>query len=115
MYPVWNNSTFPKFVKCLESLPNLHTLEVGYGHGIITALLEDALSGVELPQIKVLIMCSTAYPLLRHCCNVEDVVWGAGCRTMSSDVVLGSLESNRDSKVKRLTIPLFSWGNSSRK
>ena len=104
------NPTLAKFVKCLESLPNLRTLEVGCGHSVITALLEDALNGVELPQIKTLILSPTAYPLLRHCCNVEDVVLVVEGATMPSDVVLGSLASNRDSKVKRLAIPLVSWG-----
>ena len=88
---------------------------MGCGHCSITAPLEKALDGVKLLQIKALILSPTAHPLLRHCPNVEDVVWVVEYATMSSDIVLGSLVSNRDSKVKRLTIPLFSWGNSSRK
>ena len=32
-----------------------------------------------------------------------------------SDAILGSLASNRDSKIKRLAIPLVSWANPSRK
>ena len=72
--------------------------------------------GVELPQVKTLILPLAAYPLLQHCPNIEDVVCVAeyGSNT-SSDGVLGSLASNQDSKVKRLAIPLVSWGNPSRK
>jgi len=115
VYSVFVNPTLAKFVKCLESLPNLHTLEVGCGLSSITTSLKNALDGVQLPQIKALIMSAPFYPLLEHCHNVEDVVWLVEYRTVSSDEVLGSLASNQDSKVKRLAIPLFSWGHSSRK
>ena len=103
------------FVKCLESLPNLHTLEIGWTHRSITTPLENALKGVKLPQIKALVLPPAAYPLLRHCLDVEDVVCVAKYEaSMSSDEVLGTLTSNQNSKVKRLAIPLVSWGNSSR-
>jgi len=112
---MWNNSTIPKFVKCLESLPNLHTLEIGRTNDHITAPLKKALQRVELPQIKALILPPAAYPLLRHCRDVEDVVCVVRSETMSSDKFLGSLASGKESKVKRLAIPLVSSGNPSRK
>ena len=105
----WSTS-FP-FVKCLKSLPNLHTLEIGWVEYSVTTLLKDALKGVKLPQIKTLILPPPAHPLLQHCCNVEDVVCVVGCETKSSDGFLRSLTSKRDSKVKRLAIPLVLWPN----
>ena len=116
VYSMWNSSTLSKFVKCLEALPNLHTLEIGWSHDRITTQLEDALQGVELSQVRALILPPTAYPLLRHCRNVEDVVCVAEYgSSASSEEVLGSLASNQDSKVKLLAIPLVSWGNPSSK
>ena len=116
MYTIWDNSTLPKFIKCLESLPNLHTLEIGWSHRCTTTPLESALKGVELPQIKALVLPPAAYPLLQHCRDVEDVVCVVKYEvSMSPDEVLGTLTSNQDSKVKRLAIPLVSRGNSSRK
>ena len=115
MSGMWNNSILPKFVKCLESLPNLHTLEIGRADGDITAPLGKALKHVKLPQIKVLILPPTVHPLLRHCCNVEDVVYVVMNRVALADEFLGSLASNQDSKVKRLTIPLVSRGSPFRK
>jgi len=112
---MWNNSILPKFVKCLGSLPNLHTLEIGRADGDITAPLEKALKHVELPQIKVLILPPVVHPLLRHCHNVEDVVYVVMNMALLTDEFLGSLASNQNSKVKRLTIPLVSSGNPSRK
>lgn len=112
---MWSNSTLPKFIKCLESLPNLHTLEIGQTHIDITTPLGKALKGVELPQIKALVLSPTAHPLLRHCRNVEDVVCVVAINTTTSDEFLTSLASNRNSKFKQLAIPLVSLGSLPRK
>jgi len=114
---VWNNSSLPGFIKCLGSLPNLHTLEIGQVDYYPTPLLRSVLGDVELPQIKALILPPTAYPLLGKCPNVEEVV----CVSMGMDFLFvfdefcESLVSNPDSKVKRLTIPLISSSNPSSK
>ena len=113
MVTIWGDSAVPPFARCLESLPNLHTLEIGQADSSITTPLENALEHIELPQIKTLILPPTVHPLLRHCNNVEDVVCVIRDTTISSDGFLESLASNRDSKVKRLAIPLISWGNPS--
>ena len=107
-------SFFSLFVKCLESLPNLHTLEVGLV-GDVTSPLKKAFKGIKLPQIKALTLPPAAHPLLRHCCNVEDVICVGGYETIHSEGFLGSLVSNRDSRVKQLTIPLVSWDKPSSK
>ena len=110
-----NRSAFPLFVKCLESLPNLHTLEVRWMRHSRTTSLRSALKEVKLPQIKTLTLPPAAYPLLRHCCNVEDVAWVVGRREKSSDGLLRSLASNPHLNAKRLAIPLTSQVDSSRK
>ena len=115
MLGIWNHFPFSEFVEFLGSLPNLHTLEIARAHNRITTPLGNALKRVKLPQIKTLILPPTAHPLLRHCHNVEDVVYVVGDETMPSDEFLASLASNLDSKVKRLAIPLISWGDPSRK
>jgi len=109
------DSAIPLFVKCLQSLPNLHTLEIVRAGASATSPLKDALKRVKLPQIKTLILPSTAHPLLRPCRDVEDVVCVVRYGNISSDEFLGSLEFNRDSKIKRLVIPLVFWANPSRK
>ena len=115
MHFLWDSE--PTFVKCLESLPNLHTIEIGIGlmYGRPrTALLREALQRVKLPQIKTLTLPPAAHPLLKHCPNAEDVDWLIGDDVKVSDEILGSLP-NRDSKIKRLTIPLVLSENPSRK
>ena len=76
-------TSFPLFVKCLESFPNLHTLSIVSVGDYITAPLKNALEGIELPQIKSLILPPAAYPLLQHCRNVEDVAFAVGRQTPS--------------------------------
>ena len=111
----WNGFGFPPFVKCLESLPNLHTLEIGWADDRITVPLKNALKRATFPQIRTLILPPVAYPLLRHCRDVEDVVCAVWFQTVLPDGFLISLASNRNSKVKRLAIPLATWANPSRK
>jgi len=106
----------PTFIKCLLSLPNLHALEIRFPNfHPRTPLLKNALKRVKFPQIKTLILPPTAHPLVNCCPNVENIDWVMGDKTVISDEYLGSLASIRDSKIKRLTIPLVSQGDSSRK
>ena len=112
---IWGNGGLPPFVRCLESLPNLHTLEIGRAERSTTTPLQDALKRAKLPQIKTLIIPPEVYPLLQRCCDVEDVVYVTSENATPSEEFLTALASNRDSKVRRLAIPLVSWGNTSRK
>jgi len=107
-----------QFVKCLGSLPNLHMLEIGSPKDGCSDpwLLEGALGRwVVFPQIKTLIIPESTYPLLKHCPNVEDVVWVITDKKITSDAFLRSLPPSSRSKVKRLTIPLVLPCNPSRK
>ena len=112
----------PAFVKCLRSLPNLHTLEIGSPNYFpCTSQLKKALNGVNgvnsvrLPQMKSLIIPPSAHTLLKHCPNVEEVDWVVGDQPVTCTEFLGSLGSIPDSKIRRLGIPLISPGNPSRK
>ena len=108
-------SIFDSFVKCLESLPNLHTLEIRQMDNPSTISLQSALEGAKLPHIKSLTLPPAAYPLLQHCHNVEDVTWVTGYHEESSDQLLRYLVSNQHPRVKRLVVPLVMRGDPSRK
>ena len=111
----WSWSAVPPFIKCLESLPNLHTLELRRVEYSITTPLKGALKGVKLPQIKALIIPPTVHPLLQHCPDVEDVVCVITDETLPCDGFLRSLTSKRGSKIKRLSVPFLSLPNPSSK
>ena len=115
MRSLWDLAA-PTFIKCLESLPSLHTLEIGFVYYNPRApILKNALKGVKLPQIKSLVLPQVAHILIKHCPNVESVDWVVGDTTVVSDEFLESLASIRHSKIERLAIPLVSYNNPSRK
>jgi len=105
------------FVNCLQSLPNLHTLEIGPdnvwsdGRHHLTRVLKHA----KLPQIKALILPSAAHLLLKSCINVEEVDWVATAVPPVSDEFLRSLAKIWKSQIKRVAIPLIFLGDPSRK
>jgi len=110
-------SGFPFFIKFLQSLPNLHTLEVRWWdiYDFFGKPLGNALKRVKLPQIKTLIIPLAAHPLLQHCHELEDVNFVVVEGRIVFDAVLRSLASNQNSKIRRLTISFRSWINLSRK
>ena len=115
MRSLWDMA-IPTFIKCLQSLPNLHTLEIGFmDYRPRPSLFKNMLKNVKLPQVKTLVLPTVAHPLIKRCPNVEDVDWVIADQNTISDEFLGSLTSNRDSKIKRLAIPLVLRGNPSSK
>lgn len=114
MHFALNGAHIPLFVGCLKALPNLYALEIAKFNSSATEKFRTALWGVDLPQIKILILPATAHPLLEHCQEVEDVCVVASWN-VPPDVFLGSLPFNWNSKVRRLAIPLTKCDNPSRK
>ena len=108
LHSPWRVAEFPLLGKCLQSLPNLYTLVIASPDSNITNSLENALKGCKFPQIKALILPSSAYPLLKRCRNAEDVDCVVGDRPTHTEKLPEFLASIRGSKVKRLAIPLVS-------
>ena len=113
LHSLWDTSKFPLLVECLESLPNLHTLAIGWSESHIMNSLENALKRCELPQIKALILPPNAHPLLKRCYNVEGVDCVVSDRSIPPNQLFGFLVSIRSSNIKRLAIPLVSCYNTS--
>jgi len=108
LFSLWNTANSPLLVKCLESLPNLHTLVIGWTDSYTKNPLKNALKRRKFPQIKALILPPSAYPLLKCCHNAEDVDCVVGNRPVHSKNLPEFLASIPGSKVKRLAIPLVS-------
>ncbi|KAG8785220.1 hypothetical protein FRC12_017832, partial [Ceratobasidium sp. 428] len=63
----------PPFVKMLQLLPNVHTLQIPHAHSAMTTALKDAFKGSTFPSIRTVIMPNCAHEILRCCPGVESV------------------------------------------
>lgn len=73
------DKVLPAFVKCLEHLPNLHTLQFLHVHSQMTTMLKTHFEGHTFPQVRTIILPSCAHNILRSCpeltsvtCNEDD-------------------------------------------
>jgi len=101
----------PAFVNCLGSLSNLHTLEI-VSKNIRwreSHHLEHTLRNTHRLH-EALIIPPAVRLLLKPCSNAEEVP-----ASVIPNDFFGSLSTIRDSKIKRMAIPLISLGDSSRK
>ena len=65
MHLTWNLTVCLSFIEYLESLPNLHSLGIGrVGYSMKT--LKDALKGVELPEMKALVIPNPTAQVLQY-------------------------------------------------
>ncbi|TFK69229.1 hypothetical protein BDN72DRAFT_840707 [Pluteus cervinus] len=65
-------------VRCLKSLPNLHTLQIYRAHTQMTTHFKITFEGHLLPQIRTIILPTYAHNVLRCCPNVTTVVCNGG-------------------------------------
>jgi len=67
-------TVLPAYVRALEALPNLHTLQVICKHHKITAALKGVFGGHFFPQVRTIALSGHAYPILRCCREVRKVI-----------------------------------------
>ncbi|KAG8720875.1 hypothetical protein FRC09_008842 [Ceratobasidium sp. 395] len=90
----------PPFVKMLQLLPNVHTLQIPHAHSAMTTALKDAFKGSTFPSIRTVIMPNCAHEILRCCPGVESVTCNeddggklvsalleAGCSKLQADAI----------------------------
>jgi len=65
--------TVKDFARCLPALPNLHTIEITSMDSAYSRFLRAGLKSTTLPQIRTIILPSTAHYILRYCPNIEDL------------------------------------------
>ncbi|KDQ60174.1 hypothetical protein JAAARDRAFT_125597 [Jaapia argillacea MUCL 33604] len=88
----------PALVSCLESLPNLHTLQVVHAHAQMTSALGKAFENVSLPTIRTVILPSCAHNIIKCCPEVRDVT----CNEDDGSKLIGSLVKGGCNKVERI-------------
>jgi hypothetical protein len=96
------DTIIPAFARCLQSLPNLHTLELCHVHQAMTTRIKTAFEGVALPSVRTVVLPTIAHHVLRSCPNVEDVT----CNVGDGSQVHGTIAS-KCPKVERIsgTVP----------
>ncbi len=71
-------TVLPAFVKCLENLPNVHTIQILHAHSQMTTMLKTHFEGHHLPTIRTIILPGHAHEILRICPEVRKVVCNDG-------------------------------------
>lgn len=92
------DTILPAFVNCLQSLPNLHTLELCHVHHEMTTKLKLAFEGIKIPSIRTIVLPTIAHHILRSCPNVEDVT----CNVGDGSQILGTITASCP-KVERIS------------
>ena len=92
------DTILPTFVNCLQSLPNLHTLELCHVHQEMTTKLKQVFEGTNIPSIRTIVLPTSAHHILRSCPNVEDVTCNAG----GGSEILGTIAASCP-KVERVS------------
>ncbi|KAJ8086316.1 hypothetical protein PM082_005139 [Marasmius tenuissimus] len=67
-------TVLPAFARCIEALPNLHTLQVVHAHTQITSFIKNGFEGFSFPQIRTVIIPPQAHNLLLCCPEVRRIV-----------------------------------------
>ncbi|KAF8646023.1 hypothetical protein AX16_007448 [Volvariella volvacea WC 439] len=68
------STVLPAFVRCLESLPNVHTLQIVHAHTQMTSHFKDHFEGHILSTIRTVVLPSHAHNVLRCCPEARKVV-----------------------------------------
>jgi len=92
------DTIIPAFADCLQSLPNLHTLELCHVHQGMTTKVKRAFEGVAIPSIRTVVLPTIAHHILRSCPNVEDVT----CNVGDGSQIFGTIAS-KCPKVERIS------------
>jgi hypothetical protein len=63
----------PAFAKCLQSLPNLHTLQIAGVYGQIATAIKTIFKGYRFSKIRTVILPPMAHHILGSCPQITDI------------------------------------------
>jgi ABC-type arginine transport system permease subunit len=67
-------SVLSAYVRAIEALPNLHTLQVIHTHCKITTALKDSFAGRVFPKVQTVALPGHAHDILRSCPEVRKII-----------------------------------------
>ncbi|KDR72797.1 hypothetical protein GALMADRAFT_101124 [Galerina marginata CBS 339.88] len=68
------STVLPAFIRAIEALPSLTTLQILSAHHKMTTSLKKAFEGHVFPQVKTVVVPSYAHNILRSCPEVKRVI-----------------------------------------
>ncbi|CAE6415824.1 unnamed protein product [Rhizoctonia solani] len=72
------NRVIPPFVRLLNLLPNVQTLEIPHAHGSMTKILKHHFGGNIFPSIQTVVLPTCAHEILRCCPGIRDITCNEG-------------------------------------
>ena len=67
-------TALPACARAIETLPNLHTLQIIRMDRQMSTLLKNALKGYTFPQVRTISLTARAHHILRSCPEVRKVI-----------------------------------------
>ena len=71
-------TVLPAFARCLDALPNVHTLQIFRAHSQMTTALKEVFEGRSYPHIQTAVLPTLAHNVLRCCPAARTVICNAG-------------------------------------
>jgi hypothetical protein len=92
------DKVLPVFLKCLENLPNLHTIKVVFAPLSMTTTIKSTFEKASLPTIRTVVVPAYCHEILRACPEVRSV-W---CMEEDGGKLVAALGKGKCGKVEEL-------------
>lgn len=92
------DTILPVFLKCLENLPNLHTIKIVFAPLSMTTAIKNAFENASLPTIRTVVLPAYCHEILRACPEVRSV-W---CTEQDGGKLVAALGKGKCTKVEEL-------------
>ncbi|TEB36835.1 hypothetical protein FA13DRAFT_1727208 [Coprinellus micaceus] len=92
------DKVLPTFLRCLENLPNLHTIKVVFAPLSMTTTIKNTFEKVSLPTIRTVVVPAYCHEILRACPEVRSV-W---CMEEDGGKLVAALGKGKCGKVEEL-------------
>ncbi|KIM83338.1 hypothetical protein PILCRDRAFT_819586 [Piloderma croceum F 1598] len=99
-------TALPAFAKCLQSLPNLHTLQIAGVYGQIATAIKTVFKGYCFSKIRTVILPPIAHHILGSCPQITDIT----CTGYLENYFIRTI-ARRCKMVEALDIPIYSSEN----
>ena len=94
----YQTGSLSTLLKCMQNLPNLHTIKVLHAHTQMTTAIKSAFEKASLPTVRTVIVPGFCHEILRACPEVRSV-W---CTEGDGSKLIGALGKGKCNKVEEV-------------